>query len=68
VPFPAEGTRRERVTAYLAAQARAFERQVARAPEQWLSVFHPLWPDLERPAPERVTSDRAVSRRPERPR
>lgn len=47
VPFPAEGTRRERVTAYLAAEARAFERLVAAAPEQWLAVFHPLWPDLE---------------------
>lgn len=50
VPLPAEGTRRERVTAYLAAEARAFERQVAIAPEQWLAVFHPLWPDLERAA------------------
>lgn len=51
VPFPAEGTRRERVTGYLAAEARAFERHIARAPEQWLSVFHPIWPDLE-PATE----------------
>lgn len=47
VPFPAEGTRRERVTAYLAAEARAFERHIAAAPEQWLAIFHPLWPDLE---------------------
>ena len=47
VPFPAEGTRRERVTAYLAAEARAFERHIARAPEQWVAIFHPLWPDLE---------------------
>jgi len=55
VPFPAEGSRRERVTAYLAAEARAFERFVAQAPEQWLAVFHPIWPDLERapdPRPE----------------
>ena len=50
VPFPAEGTRRERVTAYLEAEARAFERFVAAAPEQWLAVFHPIWPDLERAA------------------
>ncbi|HUG28937.1 MAG TPA: lysophospholipid acyltransferase family protein [Candidatus Limnocylindria bacterium] len=50
VPFPAEGTRRERVTAYLDAEARAFERHIAAAPEQWLAIFHPLWPDLE-PAP-----------------
>jgi KDO2-lipid IV(A) lauroyltransferase len=47
VPFPAEGTRRERVTAYLRDEARAFERLIAAAPEQWLAVFHPIWPDLE---------------------
>ena len=47
VPFPAEGTRRERVTAWLDAAARAFERHIAAAPEQWLAVFHPIWPDLE---------------------
>jgi phosphatidylinositol dimannoside acyltransferase len=48
VPLPADGTRRERVTAYLDAEARAFEHFVAQAPEQWLAVFHPIWPDLER--------------------
>lgn len=47
VPMPTEGSRRERVTAYLAAEARAFERHIARAPEQWLAIFHPLWSDLE---------------------
>jgi len=47
VPFPADGTRRERVTRYLEAEARAFERHIAAAPEQWLAVFHPIWPDLE---------------------
>jgi KDO2-lipid IV(A) lauroyltransferase len=47
VALPADGTRRERVTAYLAAEARAFERFIAAAPEQWLAVFHPIWPDLE---------------------
>jgi phosphatidylinositol dimannoside acyltransferase len=47
VALPAEGTRRERVTGYLEAEARAFERFVAAAPEQWLAVFHPIWPDLE---------------------
>jgi KDO2-lipid IV(A) lauroyltransferase len=50
VPFPAEGTRRERVQGFLDAEARAFERVVAYAPEQWLAVFHPIWPDLERAA------------------
>lgn len=43
VPFPSEGTRRERTTAYLAAEARAFEQQVAEAPEQWFAVFFPIW-------------------------
>ena len=47
VPLPPDGTRRERVTAFLAAEARAFERFIAAAPEQWLAVFHPIWPDLE---------------------
>jgi phosphatidylinositol dimannoside acyltransferase len=47
VPFPAEGTRRERVTAWLEEAAKAFERHIAVAPEQWLAVFHPIWPDLE---------------------
>lgn len=53
VPFPSEGTRRERVSAYLDAEARAFERHIAAAPEQWLAIFHPLWPDLD-PAPGRA--------------
>ena len=70
VPFPTEGTRRERVTAYLAAEARAFERFVAAAPEQWLAVFHPIWPDLERagerPAsPVRSTARPATQKDPE---
>ena len=65
VPFPAEGSRRERVTAYLDAEARAFERLIAAAPEQWLAVFHPLWPDLERhvaPRPARRRSHTAANR------
>ncbi len=47
IAFPAEGSRRERVSAYLEAEARAFERYIAAAPEQWLAIFHPLWADLE---------------------
>ena len=35
------------MTAFLDAEARWFERQVARAPEQWWAVFFPIWPDLE---------------------
>jgi KDO2-lipid IV(A) lauroyltransferase len=37
------GTRREQVTAFLAAEVRAFERLIANAPEQWWAVFFPIW-------------------------
>jgi phosphatidylinositol dimannoside acyltransferase len=47
IPFRTDGSRRERVTAWLEDAARAFERHIAIAPEQWLAVFHPIWPDLE---------------------
>ena len=44
---PAEGSRRERVSAFLEAEARAFEREIALAPDQWWAVFFPIWPDIE---------------------
>lgn len=47
IEVPTEGTRRERVIATTGALARAFERIVADAPEQWWAVFFPIWPDLE---------------------
>jgi KDO2-lipid IV(A) lauroyltransferase len=47
VDVPAAGSRRERTTATTDAMARAFEQVVADAPEQWWSVFFPIWPDLE---------------------
>lgn len=50
VAVPTEGTRRERVSATLAAIARGFERVIEDAPEQWWAVFFPIWPDLERDA------------------
>ena len=43
VPMPAEGSRRERVTGYLEAEARAFEHFIAMAPEQWFAIFFPIW-------------------------
>jgi phosphatidylinositol dimannoside acyltransferase len=46
------GARRARVEALLAAEAAAFERLVADAPEQWWTVFFPIWPDLA-PVPRR---------------
>jgi hypothetical protein len=28
-------------------EARLFEEFIVAAPEQWLALFHPIWPDLE---------------------
>ena len=39
----ATGTRREQVTAFLTAEVAAFERLIARAPDQWWAVFFPIW-------------------------
>ena len=66
IPAPPEGSRRERVTATMAAMAAAFERSIATAPEQWWAVFFPIWPDLEAavaatPAP--VRAERTEGRR-----
>jgi KDO2-lipid IV(A) lauroyltransferase len=36
-------SRRERLAAFMSAEARAFERAVADAPEQWWTVFFPIW-------------------------
>ena len=47
VTVPTEGSRRDRATATTVAIARAFERVIADAPEQWWAVFFPIWPDLE---------------------
>lgn len=47
LPAPPGGSRRERATAILNAEARAFERMVALAPDQWWAIFFPIWPDLE---------------------
>ncbi|HVA86461.1 MAG TPA: lysophospholipid acyltransferase family protein, partial [Candidatus Saccharimonadales bacterium] len=46
VPVPTEGSRRGRLTAFLKAEAQAFERAIADAPDQWWAVFFPIWPDL----------------------
>jgi phosphatidylinositol dimannoside acyltransferase len=59
VPVPAEGSRRERVTATLTGLATAFEHVVATAPEQWWAVFFPIWPDLE-PAAARNSAPEAA--------
>jgi KDO2-lipid IV(A) lauroyltransferase len=46
VAIPATGSRRERLTAALAATARAFEDGIAEAPEQWWGAAFPIWSDL----------------------
>jgi len=43
---PAPGTRRREATRSIIEQeARAFERIIARAPEQWTTLFFPIWSD-----------------------
>jgi lauroyl/myristoyl acyltransferase len=68
VAVPAEGSRRERLTAYLAAEAHAFERAIALAPEQWWALFFPIWPDLVATggasAPGGTRATRGVGRTP----
>jgi lauroyl/myristoyl acyltransferase len=48
-PNATGGTRRERLTATLTSLATAFESIIADAPDQWWSIFFPIWPDLEEP-------------------
>lgn len=43
IELPAKGTRRERLAGFMANQARAYERLIADAPEQWWTLFFPIW-------------------------
>jgi len=43
IEMPADGSRRDRLQGFMTAQARAFERAVAAAPEQWWTLFFPIW-------------------------
>lgn len=61
VDVVAEGSRRERATATTASIARAFERVVADAPEQWWAVFFPIWPDLAGSAAPEATEPVSAS-------
>jgi lauroyl/myristoyl acyltransferase len=49
LPPPAGANRRERSRAMAREEAQQFEQFIVDAPEQWLALFHPIWPDLERP-------------------
>lgn len=46
LPAPVGETRRARITAFLHAEAAAFERAIVAAPDQWWACFFPVWPDL----------------------
>jgi lauroyl/myristoyl acyltransferase len=46
---PEGSSRRERSRSMAREEARAFEHMIIDAPEQWLALFHPIWPDLEQP-------------------
>jgi hypothetical protein len=62
VPVAAEGPRRERIQQTVAAEAAAFERIIARAPDQWGAVFAPIWPDLEAEAAGSGSADDASAK------
>ncbi|MGC8634680.1 MAG: lysophospholipid acyltransferase family protein [Candidatus Limnocylindrales bacterium] len=43
---PLGGSPHERARQFLASVATAYQRLIAEAPEQWWSIFQPLWDDL----------------------
>jgi KDO2-lipid IV(A) lauroyltransferase len=49
---PADLPRRARIEALLQAEAEAFEAFISHAPEQWWTVFFPIWEDVA-PRPRR---------------
>ncbi len=53
---PQPGTRREQLSSFMAAEAAAFERAVADAPEQWWTLFFPIW-ETPRNAPSTERRD-----------
>jgi lauroyl/myristoyl acyltransferase len=50
LPAPKGESRRERSRSIAQEEAVLFEKIIAEAPDQWLAVFHPIWPDLEQAA------------------
>lgn len=63
VAMPADGNRRARLTGGMTALAEAMEEAVAVAPEQWWSIFFPIWPDLD---PEAATGTGHLESEPTR--
>jgi lauroyl/myristoyl acyltransferase len=45
IAIPDDGDRMERTRAALAGVAHAFEELIAKAPEQWWTLFYPIWED-----------------------
>ena len=45
IAIPESGDRMERTRAALAGVALAFEELIAKAPEQWWTLFYPIWDD-----------------------
>ena len=48
VQIPVDGDRMARTRATLAGIAAAFEELIIKAPEQWWTLFYPIWDDLKR--------------------
>jgi phosphatidylinositol dimannoside acyltransferase len=46
VEVPTDGDRMERTRAALVGVAAAFEELISKAPEQWWTLFYPIWDDL----------------------
>lgn len=57
LPVPAAANLRDRIRAILEEEARLFELLIADAPEQWWSLFFPIWS-----VPDGSTADRMVPR------
>jgi KDO2-lipid IV(A) lauroyltransferase len=57
LPVSKDASRRERSRAMLRDEAGSFEQLISDAPEQWLALFHPIWPDLDRPEMSRSGGD-----------
>jgi KDO2-lipid IV(A) lauroyltransferase len=46
IELAATGTNKERLGSFVSAQVGAFERVIADAPEQWWTLFFPIWDDI----------------------
>ncbi len=54
---PQVGSRREKVAAAIADEVRILEETVSRAPDQWWSLFFPIWPEATTPKAHRRMND-----------